>query len=133
MKILGIDYGKRKIGFAIAISELAEPFMVIKVDSDEEAISKILKVVEVEKVEKVVVGFSEGQIGLDSENFSRNLSHKLAEKKISVETFDETLSTQEAQRLSIEAGMKREKRKKLEDAFSAAIMLQSYLEEKKYV
>ena len=41
---------------------------------------------------------------------------------------DETLSTHDAQDLSIKAGIKRKKRRSLEDAFSAAIILQSYME-----
>ena len=45
-----------------------------------------------------------------------------------VETFDETLSTHDARRVSIEEGMKRKKRKGMEDAYAATIMLQGYLD-----
>jgi len=45
-----------------------------------------------------------------------------------VETFDETLSTYNAQRASIEAGMKRKKRKDMEDAYAATLILQGYLD-----
>ena len=41
---------------------------------------------------------------------------------------DERLTTKESQRLSIEAGIKRKKRRTLEDAYSAALILQAYLE-----
>ena len=54
---------------------------------------------------------------------------KLKEKlNVSITTWDETLSTKDAIKLSIEAGIKQKKRKKMEDAYSATIMLQEYID-----
>ena len=39
--MLGVDYGKRKIGLAITDGVLAEPYKVIKVGDQKEAIEKI--------------------------------------------------------------------------------------------
>lgn len=128
MQILGVDYGRRKIGLAMASGPLAEPHKVIRFASKDEAIKKVGKVVKVEQVEKVVVGVSEGEMGEETKAFGRQLSVELS---IPVETFDETLSTQEGQRLSIEAGIKRNRRRKLEDAFAATVMLQSYIDNKR--
>lgn len=114
------------MGLAIADGPLAEPLKVLRVDSVEEAVRKVVEVVEVEKVDKVIVGISEGEMGEESKEFSLSLSLRL---KIPVETFDETLTTHDAQTLAIEAGIKREKRKALEDAFAATVMLQSYLDQ----
>ncbi len=125
MRILGIDYGRKKIGLATASRSLAEPYEVIRFQSEKEVFEKIDAVVKKEKIETVVVGISEGEMGEESQNFSLNLKEKLS---IPVETFDETLSTQEAQRLSQEAGIKRIKRHELEDAYAAAVMLQNYLD-----
>lgn len=125
MPTLGIDYGKKKIGLAIANGPLAEPLKVVRFKSEGEAIEKVRKAVEVEKVDKVVVGISEGKMGHESKNFSLSLREKLG---IPVETFDETLTTREAQKLAIEAGLQRKKRKKLEDAYAAALILQGYLD-----
>ena len=47
---------------------------------------------------------------------------------VPVETFDETLSTQDAQRMSKEAGIKQKRRHLMEDAYAAAIMLQNFLD-----
>jgi RNase H-fold protein (predicted Holliday junction resolvase) len=80
------------------------------------------------QVEKIVLGISEGKMGEESREFGRKLEKKL---KIPMIFQDETLTTHEAQKLSIEAGMKRKKRKTLEDAFSATLILQAYLDEKK--
>ncbi len=127
MRILGIDYGRKKIGLATAEGQLAEPWKVIRVESVKEALKEVIEVIKVIQVEKVVVGISEGEMGRESKKFSLGLGNTL---KIPVETFDETLSTQEAQKLSISAGLKRSKRKSLEDAYAATIMLQSYIDNK---
>ncbi|AKM83012.1 hypothetical protein A2422_03485 [Candidatus Woesebacteria bacterium RIFOXYC1_FULL_31_51] len=119
MKILGIDYGRRKIGLALGNSTLAEPYKVIKVDSFESAVKKILQIIKVLQIEQVVVGVSEGEMGEESKKFA---------ERINAKTFDETLSTHDAQKLSIESGMNRKKRKLNEDAFAATVMLQSYID-----
>ncbi|OGM11621.1 hypothetical protein A2Z22_02380 [Candidatus Woesebacteria bacterium RBG_16_34_12] len=125
MKILGIDYGRKKIGLAISDGLLAEPYKVISTRSTEEVLKKVEQVVEVEQVERVVLGISEGKMAEEIKEFGKKLGEKL---KISVIFQDETLSTQQAVELSIKAGIKRKKRKELEDAYSAALILQSYLD-----
>lgn len=125
MKILGIDYGRSKVGLALADGPLAEPLKVIRYKYGDLLIDEIKKIIEKEEIEKVVVGVSEGEMGEESKNFALAISHlPLA---ISVETFDETLTSHDAQTLSIEAGIGRKKRKEMEDAYAAAIMLQNYL------
>jgi putative Holliday junction resolvase len=126
MRTLGIDYGRRKIGLAISVAKIAEPLMVIVTKSEKEAIGRIIRVVKEEKIERVVVGISEGEMAKESKAFSLKLE---AMVNIPVEMFDETLSTLEAQELSKKTGIGRDKRKRLEDAFAACVMLQSYLEQ----
>lgn len=119
MKILGIDYGRAKIGIAIAVGLLAEPWKVFKVNSFEDAVKKVKSVFTETSADKIVVGVSEGEMGEESKRFAESLG---------AETFDETLTSQDAQRLSIEAGLPRKKRQGMEDAFAASIMLQNYLD-----
>lgn len=125
MRILGIDYGQKKIGLAFAEGSLAEPYKVLRVGSDEEALIKLGKVVKEEGVERIVVGISEAQMGGRSKKFGLSLRERL---RTPVEFCDETLSTQDAERLSFQSGVSRKKRKQMEDAFAAALMLQSYLD-----
>ena len=47
---------------------------------------------------------------------------------IPIEVEDEGFSTKEARLSSLEAGISRKKRKSMEDAYSAAIILQKYLD-----
>lgn len=124
-KILGIDYGRSKIGLAMAEGSLADPMGVIRYTDTKTLVGKLIKIIDEEGIEKVVFGVSEGEMGQESKNFSLNFG-KLV--KIPVETFDETLSTQDAQRMSREAGIGQKKRHQMEDAYAAAIMLQNYLD-----
>ncbi|MCX6703949.1 MAG: Holliday junction resolvase RuvX [Candidatus Woesebacteria bacterium] len=124
-KILGIDYGRSKIGFAIAEGSLAAPMGVVKYTDIKTLEEKLTKVIDDNNIEKIVVGISEGEMGKESKEFSLSLGKILA---IPVETFDETLSTQDAQIRSREAGIGQKKRHEMEDAYAAAIMLQNYLD-----
>ena len=107
MKLLGIDYGKRKIGLAITDGILAEPLKVLKVENVEDAMEKVGQVVQVEQVKQVIIGISEGKTAEETKEFGKKL-----EKKLSVPIIyqDETLTTQEAQELSQKAGIRRIKR-----------------------
>ena len=125
MKILGIDYGRKKTGLSIATGKLAEPYQIIRIQKEGDAILKIGEIVKEEGIDEIVVGISEGAMGEETRSFGKRLSGHLG---IKVEFWDETLSTHDSQTLSIEAGLSRKKRRGLEDAFAAAVMLQSYLE-----
>jgi putative Holliday junction resolvase len=119
MKTLGIDYGRSKIGLAIAEGSFSEPWKVIRVSSFDDAVQKIKKEITTEKFDKTVVGVSEGDMGAESKKFAEELG---------AVTFDETLTSKDAQKLSIEAGINRKKRHKMEDAYAASLMLQNYID-----
>ena len=125
MKILGIDFGEKKIGLAIAEGSLAEPLVVFRPKNHEELFSAISALADDEKIEKIIIGISEGKMAEKSKDFARELAEYV---NIPIEFEDEALSTYDAKRLSIEAGMNRKKRRKMEDAFSATLILQSYLD-----
>ena len=127
MKYLGLDYGERKVGLAVGDSEskLAVPLKTIRFTSINELLKKVEQTIEAEQVEKIVLGISEGQMAEKTRKFA-----KILEQKINMPVIfqDETLTTKDAQRLSIEAGIKRKKRKFLEDAYSAALIMQAYFD-----
>jgi putative Holliday junction resolvase len=125
MKILGIDYGRKKIGLALTESLIAEPFMVLRFDDIQDGLEKLVKLIKTEKIEKVIMGISEGEMEKETRDFSESLKKAVS---IPLEFENETLSTYEAQRKAIEAGIGQKRRKNLEDAFAAAVMLQSFLD-----
>jgi putative holliday junction resolvase len=123
MNILGIDWGKSKIGLAIAEAGLAEPYRIIENGKWELEIKQIC---EENKIEKIIIGISEAQSGRDAKDFGVKLN---ALTEIPVEYFDETLTTHDAL-----VRMKEGKsRKQNEDSIAAAIILQNYLDSQTYV
>lgn len=125
MPILGIDWGKSKVGLAYAESVLAEPLKVIRYTDEDKLLQEIKNIIVSHNIGKVIVG--------ESENVSATAAHKLGEKikkdlNTPVEYHDETLTSFQAKFLSREAGIKRKKRKHMEDAYAATILLQSYLD-----
>lgn len=127
MRILGIDYGRKKIGLAWSETILAEPLMVLRGETLEQLISKIKKIVQEKSAQEIVIGISENSMAAETRAFGEKLKEALL---LPVNYQDETLTSREAQKLAISAGVRRGKRKAMEDAYAAALMLQSYLDEK---
>ena len=125
MKYLGIDYGRKKIGLAVSDGVIAEPLRILRYEDIRILREKLGKIISEFGIQKIVIGISEGEMGKESKEFGRVLEEKM---KTPVIYQDESLSTRTAQELSIGAGIKRKKRKEMEDAYSAAIILQSYLD-----
>jgi len=127
VRVLGVDYGRRKTGVAVCEGKLAEPLAVVR-EGREKLIKKLGEIVEGQEVETVVVGVSEGQMGEEQKAFGLNLA---IERGGEVEFEDETLTTKEVQQLTREAGMKRKRRRELEDAFAATLILQRWVDRQK--
>lgn len=125
MTILGIDFGLKKVGLALSGGTLAEPYSVIKYGNSLVLLEKIKEIVGKEGVEKIIVGISDGEIAEKSREFGESLKKEL---NLEVEFFAEDLSTQDAQRFAIEAGIGQKKRREKEDSYAAAIILQGYLD-----
>jgi putative holliday junction resolvase len=125
MKLLGIDFGERKVGLALAISKIAEPYSVVRYQNLGQIIAVIAEIIEKEGIDEVVIGISEGKMADETKKFAEKLAEVVTRK---ITFHDETLTSKEAQRLSIESGMKRKKRRSLEDAFAASLMLQDYID-----
>lgn len=123
MKVLGIDFGIAKIGLAMADNGLAQPIGVIK--NYRATLTKIAQIVEQKRIEKIIIGVSEGRIGQKAKEYGRKLE-EITGVKVSFQ--DETLTTKEAVAKMIEAGKKKKYRQEKEDAFAAAIILQAYLD-----
>lgn len=125
MKYLGIDFGLKRIGLAVSEGELASPWQILEVNNFSDAIEKISGVIKNSSFEKIVIGLPEGKMGKNVIGFIKALS----KKGIEVETADETLSSKNALQTMIEQGVK-EKKRHLQDAYSAAEILQNYLDQR---
>lgn len=127
MRYLGIDYGKRKIGLAISEGKIATPLKVSKVSALKDAVAKISAIIDKEQVNQVVVGIPEsGEARKITVEFIEQLK-KIPPRGWDIIEVEETLSSKEALDQMIVVG-KSKKQKGQEDAYSAAIILQNYLD-----
>ncbi len=123
MKYLGIDFGLKRIGLAISEGNIASPWKIVEVRNFPDAIEKISKIMTDEGFEKVVVGLPEGKMGENVVGFVKGLRSL----GFYVETADETLSSKKALKGMITLGVSKKDRRLL-DAYSAAEILQNYLD-----
>lgn len=134
MRILGLDLGDKRIGVALSdpMGWTAQGLEVIPAAGGAKSdIKKIKEIAQKYEVEKVVVGLPlnmDGSPGPRAEKaraFAGRLAGVLG---LPVETWDERLTTAEAERLLIEADMKRSKRRQVIDKMAAVLILQNYLD-----
>lgn len=135
MKLLGIDYGKKKIGLAIADSQLkiVSPYDLIRYKEEKEVIDKIDEVCKKEDVDKIVIGIplssegEENEFGLVIRGFGKKLSEAT---NLEVDFQSEFLTSHEARyRQEIDKDyLKNSVETKVKiDSFAAAIILENYL------
>ena len=125
MNYLGIDWGKKRIGLALADNEtqLALPFKVVNY------LSEVLDIIKKENVDIIVLGkptklSNEEFLDPDFNNFYKALQ-KNTDKKIVL--IDERFSTKAGTAYNAPEKLRADK-----DALAACFILQSYLEQKKY-
>jgi putative Holliday junction resolvase len=125
MRYLGVDFGFKRIGLAISEGELASPLKIITVSSLIDAVNKIKFEAKKEEADKLIIGLPEGATGKAAQKFIAGLK----KEGLDVESVDETLTTKDADSILLTMGIPRNKRKE-NDAQSAAIILQNYLDSK---
>lgn len=135
MRILGIDYGTKRIGIAVSdpLGITAQAVTVIsKGKNYEQDLYKLKEVIkDLGGVDEIVVGLPKtlaGEIGTQAKIVLEFV--EALKKEFKVSTWDERLTTVEAEKTLISAGLSREKRKKVIDKSAATFILQSYLDSK---
>ena len=133
MRILGVDYGERRIGLALSdmLGLTAQPLRTLRVQTPAEGVEQIRTAVQENAVERIVVGLplnmdgSEGPQAVATREFAALLKNELS---VPVDMQDERLSTVRAERTMIGADMTRAKREKQRDKMAAQFILQAYLD-----
>ena len=124
-KILGVDFGLKKIGLALDESFLPEPLGVLKVKGSlNKIVQQINFICEKEKIEKIVIGLPESGLVKKIKKFGEDL-RKVT--KLPVFYHPETLTTKEALVKMKEVGIRGKARRKKEDAIAATLILQDWL------
>jgi putative holliday junction resolvase len=133
MRILAIDYGTKRVGLALSdeTGTIAQPLQFLPAEPAAKLLDRLKETVAERKVEEIVVGIPRNMNGTYGPAAEKAREFVAALKQvltIPVHTWDERLTTVQANRFLIETGMRREKRKERVDQTAAAILLQSYLD-----
>ncbi len=119
---LGIDYGTVHIGVALAEHILATPLPTLS--NNEHLMQDLMSIITSNQVTSIVVGLPSGKIEGEVRIFAKKLKEV---SNLPVTLHDETLSSHDATRQLAVIGVSRNK-KKNEHSYSAALILEDYLE-----
>jgi len=136
MRILGLDLGARRMGWARSDEAgiFAHGVGFIESKTEAENVVSVLGLIKEHKAEAVVVGHPlnmNGSGGKQAEAAKRFAERLGQAAGLPVILWDERMSTQEAERYLREGDMSRRKRKGRVDALAAQIILQSYMDAQK--
>jgi putative holliday junction resolvase len=133
MRILAIDHGTKRVGLALSdeLGLIAQPLETVPAEPFGALLQRLKEVVREKQVEQIIVGMprnmdgSYGQAALKVQAFVSVLKEAIV---IPVRTWDERLTSVQANRFLIQAEVRRDKRKLRVDKTAAAILLQSFLD-----
>jgi putative holliday junction resolvase len=127
MRYLGIDYGSKRVGVAISDPEKKFAFPLIVLENNSELLENIVELCRDNSVEALIIGESldynqkENEIMKEIKQFVQKIKEKI---NISVHMHPEFLTSMEAERI--------QGKNRFHDASAAAIILNSFLNNKKY-
>jgi putative holliday junction resolvase len=133
MRILAIDHGSKRMGIAVSdeLQMIAQPLEFIPAEPFADFLVRLKQLLAEKEVELLLVGMprnmdgSYGPAALKVQEFVAALRNAIT---VPVQTWDERLTSAQANRFLIEGKVRREERKQKVDKTAAAILLQSYLD-----
>jgi putative Holliday junction resolvase len=130
-RILGVDFGRVRIGIAVSdeLGLLAHP--VTTIPASREAVKQISEIVREKNVERVVIGLPRQMNGSMGEAAAEALAFAGKLRKLlpcEVVTWDERLTTIAANRALRDGGQKTRDSRKIVDQVAAQMILQGYLD-----
>jgi putative Holliday junction resolvase len=133
MRLLGLDYGSRRIGVAVCdeLGMTAQGVATLIRKNRESDMAAIAELVGRYGIERIIVGYPirlDGSEGIQCEKVNRFIRRLQTRFTLPVIRRDETLSTKEAEELLRETGVRREKKRGIVDRLAASIILQGYLD-----
>jgi len=131
-RIMGIDYGERKIGIAISdpLKIISYPYKTIDTKKTPDYISEIGEIIDKKEIESIVVGYPITLSGNYSEQtkLTEDFINKIISNfNIVIHKCDERLSSQEAKRYLREQNIKIGHNKEKVDQMSASLILRQFL------
>ena len=136
-RIMGLDIGNNTIG--VAVSDLmgmtAQGITTIKRESKKKDIEAIKDIIKEQNINLIVSGLPKnmnGTVGPQAEKVMKFCELIKEETKLEVEFWDERLTTVSAEKMLISGDVSRKNRKKVIDKLAAVLILQNYLDFKKF-
>ncbi|MCX7885749.1 MAG: Holliday junction resolvase RuvX [Verrucomicrobiae bacterium] len=128
MRVLGVDYGTKRIGLAISdeTGTVAQALGHVR-----PLVGEVIRIATEYGVAKIVVGVPRRLDNTASEQTERTLAFIAALRaagSLPVEEWDERLTTVQAERLLLEGNVRRRQRREKRDQLAAQLLLQSYLD-----
>ena len=136
MRILGLDFGSRTVGVAVSDELLLTAQGLETIERKDEnklrkTCARIEEIIKEYGVEEIVLGLPKNMNNTVGDRAEKSLEfQKMLEKRtgLPVIMWDERLTTVEADRTLMEAGVRRENRKQYLDGLAAVFILQGYLD-----
>ena len=133
MRVLALDHGSKRIGVAVSdeLKMIAQPLEFIPAEPLADFLTRLKELLREKEVELILVGMprnmdgSYGPAALKVQVFVAALT---GEVTVPIKTWDERLTSAQANRILIESKVRRGKRREKVDKTAAAILLQSYLD-----
>ena len=133
MRYLALDHGTKRIGVAISdeLKMIAQPLEYIPTEPFGEFLVRLKQLLAEKEVERVFIGMPrnmDGTFGPAAEKVREFIAMLTPEIAVPIKTLDERLTSAQANRVLVQANVRRADRKLKVDAMAAAILLQSYLD-----
>lgn len=133
-RVLGIDFGHKRIGLALSDSlrMVATPLETVDGESQKKATRRIREILEEQGVSEIVLGLplhmngDEGELAQDARAFGEKLEKQVPALKVHFQ--DERMSSMEAERALQLGGAKAGRKKEMRDQLAAQLILQSWLD-----
>ena len=133
---MGLDYGTKTVGVAVsdALGITAQGVETVTRKSNKklrQTLARIEALIEEYEVSKVVLGLPKNMNNTLGERVEKTLAFKeMLERRtnLPVVMWDERLTTNAAEQILIESGVRRENRKSVIDKIAAVLILQGYLD-----
>ncbi len=133
VRILALDHGTKRIGIALSdeLKMIASPLDFIAAEPEEVLWERLRALVTDKQVELILVGMPrnmDGSYGPAAGKVRAFVEQLRAFVDTPVRTWDERLTSAQANRVLVEGNVRRRHRKQVVDKMAAAILLQSYLD-----
>jgi putative Holliday junction resolvase len=133
VRILALDVGEKRIGLAVSdpLGITAQGLEVLSRKDRATDLARLLEVARQWRVQRVVVGLPrhmDGRLGQAAPEILALVETLKEALGVEVVTWEERLTTVEAERVLIQADVSRRRRRQVVDQLAAVLILQNYLD-----